>query len=153
MYFVDRKNINKSITHMNQLLSILETKNDWNDDEISKLALERIGQNLIECIIDIGNSMIDGFIMRDPGGYDDIIDILTDEKVITVEMEAPLKEVIDYRKIVVRDFHSVNHDQLLSVLRKNLASLKQFPTKVESYLIHELGPVSAFLPEDSNVEL
>ena len=138
---------------MNQLLSILETKNDWNDDEISKLALERIGQNLIECTIDIGNSMIDGFIMRDPGGYDDIIDILTDEKVITAEMEAPLKEVIDYRKVVVRDFHSVNHDQLLRVLRKNLASLKQFPTKVESYLIHELGPVSAFLPEDSNVEL
>lgn len=153
MYFVDRKNINKSITHMNQLLSILEAKKDWNDDEISKLALERIGQNIIECIIDIGNSMIDGFIMRDPGGYDDIIDILTDEKVITAEMEAPLKEVIDYRKIVVRDFHSVNHDQLLSILMNNMASLKQFPTKVESYLINELGPVSAFLPEDSNVEL
>lgn len=153
MYFVDRKNINKSITHMNQLLSILEDKKDWNDDEISKLALERIGQNLIESIIDIGNSMIDGFIMRDPGGYDDIIDILTDEKVITAEMEAPLKEVIDYRKVVVRDFHSVNHDQLLNVLMNNMASLKQFPTKVESYLINELGPVSAFLPEDSNVEL
>ena len=138
---------------MNQLLSILEDKKDWNDDEISKLALERIGQNLIESIIDIGNSMIDGFIMRDPGGYDDIIDILTDEKVITAEMEAPLKEVIDYRKVVVRDFHSVNHDQLLNVLMNNMASLKQFPTKVESYLINELGPVSAFLPEDSNVEL
>ena len=30
--------------------------------------------------------MIDGFIMRDPGGYEDIIDIMEDEKVITKEM-------------------------------------------------------------------
>lgn len=27
--------------------------------------------------------MIDGFIMRDPGSYDDIMDILVDEKVVT----------------------------------------------------------------------
>ena len=39
---------------------------------------------VIESIIDVGNTMIDGFIMRDPGGYEDIIDIMEDEKVITV---------------------------------------------------------------------
>ena len=30
--------------------------------------------------------MIDGFIMRDPGSYEDIIDIMEDERVITTEM-------------------------------------------------------------------
>lgn len=153
MYFVDRKKIKITITHMNALINLLEEKTDWNRDDISKLALERIGQNMIESIIDIGNSMIDGFIMRDPGGYDDIIDILTDEKVITTEMDAPLKEVIDYRKVLVRDFHSINHSQLLEVLISNLSYLKQFPKMVESYIVNELGPVSAFLPEDSNVKL
>ena len=34
-------------------------------------------------MMDVGNLMIDGFIMRDPGSYEDIIDILIDEKVIT----------------------------------------------------------------------
>ena len=153
MYFVDRKKIALTLAHMNQLLNIIETKKDWQADEVSKLAFERIGQNLIESVIDVGNSMIDGFIMRDPGGYDDIIDILTDEKVITVEMDGPLKEVIKFRKILVRQFYAVDHKKLEEILKKNLQYLKEFPKAVETYLIDELGPVSAFLPEDSNVKL
>ncbi|MCZ8535222.1 DUF86 domain-containing protein [Psychrobacillus psychrodurans] len=153
MYFVDRKKIALTLAHMNQLLSIIETKKDWQADEVSKLAFERIGQNIIESVIDVGNSMIDGFIMRDPGGYDDIIDILTDEKVITVEMDGPLKEVINFRKVLVRQFYAVDHKQLEEILVKNLQYLKEFPKAVETYLIDELGPVSAFLPEDSNVKL
>ena len=97
--------------------------------------------------------MIDGFIMRDPGGYDDIIDILTDEKVISAEMDGPLKEVIEFRKVLVRHFYAVDHTKLEEVLTKNLRFLKEFPTAVETYLVDELGPVSAFLPEDSNVKL
>ena len=42
--------------------------------------------------------MIDGFIMRDPGSYEDIIDIMEDEKVITSEMSDPLKRVIESEK-------------------------------------------------------
>lgn len=153
MYFVDRKKIALTLSHMNQLLSIIETKKDWQADDVSKLAFERVGHNIIESIIDVGNSMIDGFIMRDPGGYDDIIDILTDEKVITAEMDLPLKEVIKFRKVLVREFYSVNHAKLEEVLTKNFRYLKEFPKAVETYLINELGPVSAFLPEDSNVKL
>lgn len=153
MYFVDRKKIALTLAHMNQLLNIIETKQDWQADEVSKLAFERIGHNIIESIIDVGNSMIDGFIMRDPGGYDDIIDILTDEKVITVEMDRPLKEVIEYRKVLVRQFYAVDHLKLEEVLTKNLRFLKEYPKAVETYLVDELGPVSAFLPEDSNVKL
>lgn len=153
MYFVDRKKIALTLAHMNQLLNLIEAKKDWQADELSKLAFERIGHNIIESIIDVGNSMIDGFIMRDPGGYDDIIDILTDEKVITVEMDQPLKEVIEFRKVLVRQFYEVDHAKLQEILKKNLQYLQQFPAAVETYLVEELGPVSAFLPEDSNVKL
>ncbi|TQR09827.1 DUF86 domain-containing protein [Psychrobacillus soli] len=153
MYFVDRKKIAETIAHMNKLLTLIDGKTDWHADELSKLALERIGQNLIESIIDVGNSMIDGFIMRDPGGYDDIIDILTDEKVIPPEMDAPLKEVIEFRKELVRQFYAVDHKKLENILLANLSYLNKFPGKVESYLVNELGPVSAFLPEDSDVKL
>ena len=62
--------------------------------------------------------MIDGFIMRDPGGYDDIIDILTDEKVISAEMDGPLKEVIKFRKVLVRQFYAVDQKKLEEVLKK-----------------------------------
>lgn len=153
MYFVDRKSIAMTLKHMRELIVLIDGNKDWNENEITKLALERVGQNMIESVIDVGNSMIDGFIMRDPGGYDDIIDILTDEKVITPEMDAPLKAVIEMRKELVRHFFSVDHKRLESVLLENLPYLKQFPERVENYLINELGPVSAFLPEDSDVRL
>ena len=153
MYFVDRKKIGLSLQHMKELLALLEGNTDWHKDQLSKLALERVGHNMIEAVIDVGNSMIDGFIMRDPGGYDDIIDILTDEKVITPEMDAPLKEVIELRKELVRNFYAVNHTKLEEVLKSNLVYLGQFPGRVEDYLENELGPVSAFLPEDSDVQL
>ena len=148
MYFVDRNKINSTLTYMDSLIRILDEKQDWTSNKIDQLALERIALNIIESMIDVGNSMIDGFIMRDPGSYDDIIDILTDEKVISSEMDAPLKNVIQLRKILVRDFINTDHQTLADTLLNHLSYLKEFPKKVEYYLTNELGPVSAFLPED-----
>ena len=148
MYFIDRNNITATLTYMNSIVNVIDKTSKFPLGEVEELALERIAQNIIESIIDVGNSMIDGFIMRDPGSYDDIIDILTDEKVITAEMDSPLKDVLALRKMLVRDFMSVNHQQIANVLQSNLEVLKKFPENVEHYLTHELGPVSAFLPEE-----
>lgn len=148
MYFVDRKNISLTLSYMKSIVQLVNESPDLTSNDLNKLALERITQNIIESIIDVGNSMIDGFIMRDPGSYDDIIDILTDEKVITPEMDAPLKAVILLRKMLVRDFISVNHQELAKTLQANIHILRQFPDSIEHYLTHELGPVSAFLPEE-----
>lgn len=98
--------------------------------------------------MDVGNLMIDGFIMRDPGSYEDIIDILIDEKVVTADMEASLKAVVGLRKMLVREFINVDIAEVVNVLTNNLPTLKQFSPAVNSYLTNELGPVSAFLPED-----
>ncbi len=149
MYFIDRNKITETIQYMNSLLAFYENQPDWNSLG-DQLALERIGANVIESIIDVGNSMIDGFIMRDPGSYDDIIDILVDEKVITKEMDQPLKEVVALRKMLVREFMKVDHSAILKALDENLTALKAFGPKVEHYLVHELGPVSAFIPEATN---
>ena len=149
MYFVDRTKITKNLAHLDSLLAIFEQEQNWTDHDIKKLALQRIGHNVMESMMDVGNVMIDGFIMRDPGSYDDIIDILIDEKVISQEMDAPLKAVVGLRKMIVRDFLEVDEDEIIRVLTASMGALKQFSPKVEAYLVNELGPVSAFLPEGS----
>lgn len=148
MYFVDRNKITNNLSHLDELISIFESTDNWLGDEIHKLALQRIGHNVMEAMMDVGNLVIDGFIMRDPGSYEDIIDIFVDEKVITPEMDAPLKAVVGLRKMIVREFIAVDNEEILKVLTSNLSVLKQFSSKVEDYLLNELGPVSAFLPED-----
>ncbi|MEG0384915.1 DUF86 domain-containing protein [Solibacillus cecembensis] len=148
MYFVDRNKITLNLAHLDELLALLEAKKDWLADDISKLALQRIGHNVMEAMMDVGNLIIDGFIMRDPGSYEDIIDIFVDEKVITTEMDAPIKAVVGLRKMIVREFIAVDNEEVLRVLIENLPIMKQFSGKVQDYLTNELGPVSAFLPED-----
>ncbi|MGI2329289.1 DUF86 domain-containing protein [Planococcus sp. YIM B11945] len=152
MYFIDRSKITETVAYMNSLLNLYKEKESWTSLE-DQLALERLAHNVVESIIDVGNTMIDGFIMRDPGSYDDIIDILTDEKVITPEMDGPLKQVISLRKMLVREFMKADHEKLQAVLNESLNELNQFGPKVEHYLVHELGPVSAFIPEDLNEKL
>ncbi|MGE6414664.1 DUF86 domain-containing protein [Planococcus kocurii] len=149
MYFIDRRKITETIQYMNALLEFYEKKQQWTSFN-DLLALERVGANIIESIIDVGNSMIDGFIMRDPGSYDDIIDILVDEKVITADMDQPFKDVIALRKMLVREFMKVDQQAIIKALDANLESLKAFGPRVEHYLVHELGPVSAFIPETND---
>jgi len=143
MYFVDRDKIEETLQYFENKLTLIQSKNKW-EDEIEKLALERISHMLIESILDVGNAMIDGFIMRDPGSYEDIVDILTDEKVITEEMSKSLLKIILYRKVLVQQYLNVNHSELLATLEEGTPSLKEFPKRVRDYLTNELGPVSAF---------
>ncbi len=148
VYFVDRNKITKNLQYLDGLLAILESEDSWLENDMKKLAIERIGHNVMESMMDVGNLMIDGFIMRDPGSYEDIIDILIDEKVVSSEMEAPLKAVVGLRKMLVREFTEVDVQEVVNVLTTTLPALKQFSPAVNSYLTNELGPVSAFLPED-----
>ena len=148
MYFVDQNEINKTLVYMEQLIDIFEKETNWQQSVVTKLAVERIAHGLIEGIIDVGNSMIDGFIMRDPGSYDDIIDILEDEKVILTEQAEPLKQLFALRPGIVRQFMDVDTEQVEKSIRQTLNELKQFPGQVRDYLTNELGPVSAFLPAE-----
>lgn len=148
MYFVDQNQINKTLVYMEQLIDIFEKETNWLQSDVNKLALERIAHGLIEGIIDVGNSMIDGFIMRDPGSYDDIIDILEDEKVIQSKQAIPLKAFISLRPMIVRQFVEVDSDKVARSIRETLDELQQFPGQVRDYLTNELGPVSAFLPTE-----
>jgi uncharacterized protein YutE (UPF0331/DUF86 family) len=143
LYFVDREKIDILLRFFEKQIDLFEQTYEWNT-EIEKAALERITHLIIEVFLDVGNDMIDGFIMRDPGSYEDIIDILTDEQVITNEMSVELKKIVSYRKILVQQYTEIPHDQLTADFFIALPVLKQFAPKVKAYLHNQLGPVSAF---------
>ena len=88
----------------------------------------------IDSVLDVGNAMIDGFIMRDPGSYEDIIDILLDEKVITNEIAIQFKNVLPLRKMLVQDYIEVSQEQLQSVFYANISAFTQYPELIRSYL-------------------
>lgn len=143
MYFVDREKIEETLQYFEDKVKLLQSNGNW-ENEIAQLALERLAHTVIESILDVGNAMIDGFIMRDPGSYEDIVDILTDEKVITEEMSKSLLKIILFRKVLVQQYLNVDHKKLLETFKECTPSLEEFPKRVREYLTNELGPVSAF---------
>lgn len=147
MYFVDRNQIEKALTYMERSITHLDELHDIRQSFTEQLALERIAMIVIESIIDVGNSMIDGFIMRDPGSYEDIIDILEDEKVVKHEQAEELKAVVAKRKELVQQFQEVDHVTLSELLDQHKEAISCFPNEVRRYLEQELGPVSAFIPK------
>lgn len=143
MYFVDREKIEQTLLFLEDTIQLFEMQTSW-ASPIEQKAIERVSHLIIESVLDVGNAMIDGFIMRDPGSYDDIIDILEDEKVINSSQANDLKGIIGFRKIVVQEYIHINHEQLVTAIRNHLDSIKEFSPSVRSYLENELGPVSAF---------
>ena len=144
MYFVDRKKIEATLQYMESCLELFRSVQSW-DSDVEHFALERMAHVVIESIVDVGNAMIDGFIMRDPGSYEDIIDILCDETVITQEESDRLKAFIAYRKTLVQAYRQVNHSDLKAAFENNFSAIAAFPAQIHRYLEEELGPVSAFL--------
>ncbi|MBM7554883.1 type VII toxin-antitoxin system HepT family RNase toxin [Thalassobacillus pellis] len=142
MYFVDRKRMESILLYMEGMIQ--EYQNHDYQSFLERLSLERMTHMTIETIIDVGNMMIDGFIMRDPGSYDDIIDILTDEKVIPQEQEEAFKTFIKLRKMLVQDYLEIDHDEIRNLWEQHVEVIEQFPGHVRRYLDEELGPVSAF---------
>ncbi|WP_040203903.1 DUF86 domain-containing protein [Neobacillus jeddahensis] len=143
MYFVDREKIEETLRYLEGLINLFSSHKNWSTP-LEKVAMERLCHLMIESVLDVGNAMIDGFIMRDPGSYEDIIDILIDEKVVSQETGASLKALIHYRKILVQDYLAIDHGDISAQFAQNLFELVNFAENVRGYLTHELGPVSAF---------
>ncbi|MCI1591592.1 MULTISPECIES: DUF86 domain-containing protein [Heyndrickxia] len=143
MYFVDREKIEETLQYMESKIKLLNSTQIWETD-VEKAALERIAHTIIESILDVGNSIIDGFIMRDPGSYEDIIDILEDEKVITEQISKSLIKIVAWRKILVQQYTSIQHQQMYQDFSIHMKAIEGFVPCVRTYIESELGPVSAF---------
>ncbi len=143
MYFVDREKIGQTLLYIEENIKVFDQHQTWSSS-IEKKALERIAVAVIEGILDVGNAMIDGFIMRDPGSYEDIIDILEDEKVVTADLAQHLKRLVRQRKTLVQEYLLIDHHEVQGCLEDVKGPVVEFCEAVRSYLENELGPVSAF---------
>src|SRR5699024_1712001 len=146
MYFVNRSEIEAILSNMDDLLTEVKEEKAFSSP-LQQLGLERLIHVLIESILDVGNMMIDGFIMRDPGSYHDIIDILIDEKVLPSEEEKQYKSFIDLRQIIVQNYLAIDHKHLQQVFFSSKDTLATFSTWIREYLENELGVANAFSNE------
>ncbi|MDU3183410.1 MULTISPECIES: DUF86 domain-containing protein [Staphylococcus] len=138
MYFVDKEKLTQKLNYLRQLTQ------DYQDHKDNPYAFERIAQILIEASVDIGNMIIDAFILRDPGNYKDVIDILALEGVITSETQAAINQTIEVRKQFAHDYITLQHDTLEPLFDDALPYYDNFIYEVSLFLEQESVPVTAF---------
>lgn len=143
MYNVNQTKIDEALRYMEQkLITIAPILNSsieqFRADELQVLAAERVLHIAIESIVDVGNHIIDGFIMRDPGSYLDIIEILEDEQVVSKELAQSLKNIVAYRKVLVHDYTAINSDEIYQLLKTEHQAIMSFGDAIRTYLAKEL---------------
>ncbi|HJV44362.1 MAG TPA: HepT-like ribonuclease domain-containing protein [Bacillota bacterium] len=143
MYNVNTDKINEILTFMENSLfpvfkSLVQQPNETMTEQITGHALSRVFHLCIEGMTDIGNFLIDGFIMRDPGSYEDIVDIMEDETVYTKEQAFVFKQIISLRKSLVIDYTQNNVTELHNTLTTHYVVILQYPQIIREYLQKEL---------------
>ncbi|WP_251519297.1 MULTISPECIES: DUF86 domain-containing protein [Staphylococcus] len=138
MYFVNKQQLSKKLNYLQQLIK------DYPKNKDNYYAFERIAQMLIESSVDIGNMIIDGFILRDPGNYKDVIDIMELEGVISKDTQTQINQTVDVRKQFVHKYDELDTTQLIPLFDEALQYYQQFIEEVVQFLDNENVPITAF---------
>ncbi|GGI38977.1 DUF86 domain-containing protein [Mammaliicoccus stepanovicii] len=138
MYFVDSKKLELKLNYLEKLT------NDFQQEKHSPYALERIAHMMIESVVDVGNLIIDAFILRDPGNYKDVIDIMELEKVFQPSTAEAIRNSIDFRKELTRNYEQINHDELRKAFEIATPYYKQSILDTQYFLENENVAITAF---------
>ncbi|MFD2370371.1 DUF86 domain-containing protein [Brevibacillus sp. GCM10020057] len=143
MYDVNTKRIDQVLAYMSSMLDLLDKLKERGAeavlaDQVAAAAMERALHLSIEGIVDVGNALIDGFIMRDPGSYSDIIEILRDEQVVTEDQARVLTRVVEFRKHLVIEYTNVPAGEMFALAAEATPVMRQFEPAVRAFLDKEL---------------
>ncbi len=136
IYEVNTKRIDQQLRYLEQCVKVLEQAGVEKPNSVEGFAVARALHLATECMIDVGSVIIDGFIMRDPGGYSDIVDILEDEQVIDKHIADKVKEHVHFRDKLVRYYNEVTAEELKN-FSIDIELFRRFIDAVESYLAKE----------------
>ncbi|MEB3100291.1 DUF86 domain-containing protein [Ferviditalea candida] len=135
MYYVNRQQIEIRLQFIPEIIRVLRSLQQTDPESpLYLFAEERALHLAVETVTDIGSYLIDGFLMRDASSYEDIVEILRDEQVVSPDLARPLLELVELRKPLVQQYFDLERDRLLPVAHALLEVLPQFADAVREYL-------------------
>jgi uncharacterized protein YutE (UPF0331/DUF86 family) len=101
---------------------------------LSALAEERMLHLALECVTDLGNLLIDGFMMRDPSSYEDIIEILKMEEVMDRETADGLIELVRLRRALLQEYADWDRTRAHPLIERLPDIITSFADQAEVYI-------------------
>jgi uncharacterized protein YutE (UPF0331/DUF86 family) len=103
-------------------------------DAVHFAAMERYLQLAVECVLAVGNHIIAGLNLRKPSTYEQIIQILGDEKIITKKAMTLSRPVPSLRSLLVHDSSAINREKLFDVAKESLPAFEELAKAYQRFL-------------------
>lgn len=135
----DKKRLSKYISDLEEYIKKLEIlkkeeKNKVLEDWKVQAQVERCLQVAIECLLNIGEMIINECKFRKPENYKDIIRVLRENKVIPKELRIALEDMAGFRNILVHDYLYLNYNKIYQHLRKEPRIIKKFIEAIKKFV-------------------
>lgn len=126
------KRLEKAIQILQQSGEIAFEELVGNDVILS--AVERNFQVAAECVLDIGNHIIAEEGFEGPDDNEDIIRILGEEGIISLDLAERMKGLAGFRNIIVHEYTGIDYGLLYNYLVHRLDDFRQYARYISSYL-------------------
>lgn len=123
--------LNERISWM-RLLSFRQDA--WEQDLTWRLAAERALHTSVEYVTDIGSLIIDALVMRDPGGYGDILKVLVEEGVMSEAWFQTFEGIFPLRARFIRDHAGIEPSEVRQAIALYSPLFPDFVAAIENYL-------------------
>ncbi|MFC3420203.1 DUF86 domain-containing protein [Salinicoccus hispanicus] len=143
MYFVDKDVLIERLDYIELLTEAFEERDG--------LALERSCHMLIEAVVDVGNMIIDAFILRDPGSYKDVMDIMENEGVIPESDNRHFQTTFKWRSELTRNYTKLDHEEMKINFLEHLSAYQDYRRNVFSFFENEGQAITAFRGDQHEV--
>lgn len=95
---------------------------------------ERGLQLAAETLFDIGNHVLAGHFNVHPDSYEDVVEHLADQGVISADLRERLRGLGGFRNILVHEYLDVDLARVHEFLQEGLDDFAEFANQVESFL-------------------
>jgi uncharacterized protein YutE (UPF0331/DUF86 family) len=134
MYYMDQHMLDEKLNFISWLATQTESllgTTEWT--LLHTLAQERLLHLAMEAVTDSGHMLIDCFMMRDAGSYEDIIEILTEEHVFSDTVSKILLQLVHLKKELVKLYEHRLGDGAHPLLTDLVVALPQYVIDVRSF--------------------
>lgn len=116
------------------LQAVADRTDAWWADEGLCWGVERALQVAAELATDAANTVIDALVMREPGGYADILRVLMEEGVIDKPLFRRFEEVLTWRNRLVRQYASIPPQDLAAAVKPCAEVFAPYARALREYL-------------------
>ncbi|MBE3556329.1 MAG: DUF86 domain-containing protein [Firmicutes bacterium] len=121
------------LDHLGDLGRQLNTLSPTPAAEIEWFAAKRVLQESIDTVTEVADRICEGYLMRDPADYADMITILRQEKVIDPQISTALIALVNLKTAIQRQYYSLTKEQVQQGLVL-LNSVPQYTHAIRAFL-------------------